>query len=114
MVSIMEWTDAEKHPPKQNGKFTVKLENGETKKAYFYTDSMAWIAYYGGKPTAWWDCKTHQGLYNVTGWQGNDMEEQIEDEYCSECKNEKVACACIEIHESVLLYIRKKMVENGW
>lgn len=67
----MEWINVEEELPKTiSGKFTVKLTNGNTLKAFFYLDAMAWIAFYGQKTCHWWDSNyPHGPLYNVTHWE---------------------------------------------
>ena len=48
--------------------FMIKNEKEEILKAYFYSDKMQWIAFYGKKPTYWWNARTHEPIYNATEW----------------------------------------------
>lgn len=65
----MEWISIEKKLPKNHGKYIVKLRDENELKAFFYSDMMVWIAYYGERPCYWWDSNyPYDPLYDVTHW----------------------------------------------
>lgn len=66
----MEWISIEDRLPEvKAGKFIVRLKNKEEIDAYFYDDSISWIAFYGQKTSHWWKSYgDHQRLDNVTHW----------------------------------------------
>ncbi len=70
----MEWTkitDYETPLPKSSErscKVKVKLENGSETNAYFHSDKMQWIGFYGQKPCYFWDCNTQKPLFDVKEW----------------------------------------------
>ncbi len=55
------------------GKFRVRLKNGDETDAFFYQDAMAWIAFYGKKPSHWWSSHDNERLDDVTHWMKNGM-----------------------------------------
>ncbi len=67
---MTEWIPVtERLPEGMAGKYTVRLENGDEKKAYYYSDAMAWITWYGHKSCYWWDCsRNNDPLHDVTHW----------------------------------------------
>lgn len=66
---MSEWKHFEDNPPSSfSGIYQVKLDDDSIKKAYFYQDRIQWIAFYGQKPSYWWDYRTKEPLFNVTHW----------------------------------------------
>jgi len=69
---MTEWISVEeKTPDVFAGKFRVKMKDGSETDAFFYSDGIAWIAFYGQKTSKWWsaDRKTnHERLDDVTHW----------------------------------------------
>lgn len=70
MIPSEAWIDADKTLPKEfSGTFRVKRKNGVEMEAHYYSDAMAWIAYYGRKTSHWWDANgNHDRLDDVISW----------------------------------------------
>ena len=64
----MDWIKIEDELPKKDWVFKVKLSDGKETKAYFNQDRIGWIAFYGQKPSHWWDFYSNEALFNVTHW----------------------------------------------
>lgn len=64
----MEWTNVSDKLPLRHDIVYVKKSNGDCEKAYFYTDSIRWIEFYGQKPCHFWSHKTKEALHNVVQW----------------------------------------------
>ena len=65
----MQWTDADKELPQNRcKKYLAKKENGETVKAFFMPDKMAWIAFYGQRTSYWMDVDSGQLVHDVRYW----------------------------------------------
>lgn len=66
----LNWIDVKERLPSVScGKFKVRLNNGSEISAYFYQDSIGWIAFYGQKTSHWWQaCYPHARLDDVTHW----------------------------------------------
>lgn len=66
----MDWISIEdKLPNVFAGKFRVKRKNSIELDCFFYEDKISWIAYFGQKPTYWWDSQgRHEPIYDVTHW----------------------------------------------
>lgn len=66
----MEWISVEdKLPDVFSGKFKVRIKNENEMCAFFYSDALGWIAFYGQKTSYWWDSNyPHERLDNVTHW----------------------------------------------
>lgn len=69
------WIETEKRIPEVfSGKYRVRNENGDELDAFFYQDSMAWIAFYGQKTSHWWHAKgNHERLDNITHWKDKNV-----------------------------------------
>lgn len=64
----MTWIKVENRLPQQNDILQVKRSNGIQCKAYFYTDKINWIMWYGQKTSHWWDYITKERLDDVVEW----------------------------------------------
>lgn len=71
----MEWISVEEHIPNVfAGKFEIRIVTGKEFNAFFYSDKMAWIAFYRQTPCFWWDAEyPHKPIYNVTHWRENGV-----------------------------------------
>lgn len=59
----------ERIPDVLAGKYRVRVKNGNEMDAYFYQDSMAWIAFFGQKTSHWWSAHgDNERLDGVTHW----------------------------------------------
>jgi hypothetical protein len=65
-----EWTKTSQSLPNvRAGKFRVKRQNNIELDAFFYSDAMAWIAFYGEKTSYWWSAHgDNKRLDDVTHW----------------------------------------------
>jgi hypothetical protein len=72
----MEWISVEDRIPDIfAGKFRVRLSSGDELDAFFYQDSIGWIAFYGQKTGHWWNAKgNHERLDGVTHWRENEID----------------------------------------
>lgn len=69
----MVWVDVNERLPKYNAVIRVRTSKSEEKKSLFYTDKMLWIAFYGKKPSYFWDYYSHEPLHNVTHWKEKEI-----------------------------------------
>ncbi len=66
---MTKWVKVDERLPNVHAdKFRVKLNGGDEVSAYFYRDSMAWIAWYGLKTSYWWNSKSHEPIFDVIEW----------------------------------------------
>ncbi len=72
----MKWVKVEDDLPKQNDILLVKRSNGVQCKAYFYTDKINWIMWYGQKTSHWWDKTSKERLDDVTHWMLNESKDE--------------------------------------
>lgn len=72
----MEWISVEHQLPEvRAGKFRVRRKNGQEMDAFFYLDSIAWIAFYGQKTSHWWSATyPYDRLDDVSYWRKNGMD----------------------------------------
>lgn len=65
----MDYISVDERLPDKDWKYTVMLSNGNTQKAFFYLDSISWIAFYGQKTSHWWSAEyPNERLDEVTHW----------------------------------------------
>jgi len=65
----MTWVNVdERVPDVMGGDFMVETANGKVFRCIYYLDKMIWIAFYGKKPTHWWNWDTLQPEYDVIKW----------------------------------------------
>lgn len=58
---------ADSYPP-HSGIYQVKLSNENEIKAYYHSDKMNWLKFYGKKTTHFQDYETNKFIDNVTHW----------------------------------------------
>ena len=69
MTGCGEWIDTEDHLPDcRSDILIVKRKNGSITKAYFYSDKMQWLDFYGVEPTYFWEKHSQKPLYDVVHW----------------------------------------------
>lgn len=70
----MEWISInDRIPDVFAGIYPVRRKNGIEMEAFYYMDSIAWIAFYGHKPSHWWDSEgSHDRLDDVTHWKDHN------------------------------------------
>lgn len=69
---MSEWVDAEKQLPECHDVLKVRRKNGDEVKAYYYSDGMAWVQFYGVKTSRFQDRSTLSFLFDVTHWLRRD------------------------------------------
>jgi hypothetical protein len=70
----MEWMSVEDGIPDIfAGKFKIRKANGNELDAFFCSDKMAWIAFYGQKTCFWWNAKySYEPIHDVTHWRASE------------------------------------------
>ncbi len=59
----------DKLPDVDSGKYKVKRKDGTEMDAFYYSDKITWIAFYGLKTSYWWNSKyPHDRLDDITHW----------------------------------------------
>lgn len=65
----MEWISVdEKLPEDEFKKYLVKKENDQHFPVFFMADKIAWIEFYGLKPSYWMKISSGKLVHDVTHW----------------------------------------------
>ncbi len=64
---MSEWISVGERLPKFHAAVRVKREGGNEEKAYYHSDRMSWLNFYGVKTSYFEDTKG-EWLYDVTHW----------------------------------------------
>ena len=59
---------SERLPDDSHKKYIVKKSNGEQIPAFFMSDKISWLAFYGKELTHWMEFESGKLIYNVEEW----------------------------------------------